>query len=82
MTDKQIIIKLNKDLLDIHFTEGQIKAFMREYNFNYIQSVLYLWFYNNVSISPKDLKTDTGRPMYREFAESVKDLFEVTNYDR
>ena len=79
MTDKQIIIKLNKHLLDIHFTEGQIKAFMKEYDFNYIQSVLYLWFFNNVSISPKDLKTESGRPMYRAFAESVADLFEVEN---
>lgn len=71
------VIKLNQELLNLHHSEGQIKAYMREYNFTYIQAVLYLWFYNNVSISPKDLKTDCGRPMYKQFAESVRELLVV-----
>ena len=70
-------IKINQELLSLHHSEGQIKAYMREYNFTYIQAVLYLWAFNNAHIHLEDFKTDCGRPMFKKFADCVKDLFEV-----
>lgn len=65
-----------KELVGKHFSEGQIKGFMNDLELSYTEAVLYLWFYNFVSICQKDLKTDNGRPMYLRFARSAANLIE------
>ena len=64
-------MKYNTKAIEKYFYEGQIKAFMEELGLSYFATLAYLYFYNFVSISPKDLKTDSGRPMYIEFAKGL-----------
>ena len=64
-------IELDTELIQKNFSDGQIQGFMRELNLTYFETVLYLWFYNHVSISTKERDTDNGRPMYIKFAKSA-----------
>lgn len=64
-------ITIDIDLISKHFSDGQIKGFMNDLELNYIEAVLYLWFFNNVSITSKERDTDCGRAMYIKFAKSV-----------
>lgn len=62
--------------IEAHFSEGQIKHYMKENNFSRLESLLYLWGFNNFSVhSPDDLK-DYGRPMYIKLARRLSKLFE------
>lgn len=67
-------LTIDNDLIQRHFSEGQIQGFMKDLNLTYFETVLYLWFFNNVSICLKDVKTDLGRPMYLEFAKGAGKL--------
>ena len=67
-------LEIDDSLIQKHFTDGQIKGFMRELNFDKIQTLMYLWFFNFVSIQLQDLRKDGGRGMYRKFAESVGEI--------
>lgn len=64
-------MKYNTKEIEKHFNERQIKSFMEELGLSYFSALAYLYFYNFVSISPKDLKTDNGQPMYKEFAKGL-----------
>lgn len=72
-------ITVDTNLIQEHFTEGQIKGFMRDLSLSYIEAVLYLWFYNNVSITNKERNTDSGRPMYIKFAKSAGKIIKEKN---
>jgi len=67
-------MKYNKEEIEKHFEEGQIKAFMNELNLTYFGALAYLYFFNFVSVSPQDLRTDCGRPMYIEFARGLEKM--------
>lgn len=71
---KKVKIELDTELIKGNFSEGQIKGFMRELNLTYFETVLYLWFFNNVSITNKERDSDAGRPMYIKFAKNVGKL--------
>ena len=58
------------------FTDGQVKNFMNEYNISELESCLYLYFFNNVSVHTDDQRKDCGRKMYLSFAKAVGKLFE------
>ena len=58
------------------FTDGQVKNFMNEYNISELESCLYLYLFNNVSVHTDDQRKDGGRKMYRSFAKSVSDLLQ------
>lgn len=61
------------------FSEGQVKHYMKENNFTELESILYLWGFNNFSVHyPDDLK-DLGRPMYRKLARKLSKLLEQSN---
>ena len=66
MAKKIFIIDTEK--VEKHFNKGQILAYSKELKISDIGALAYLYFYNFVSISLNDLKTNCGRPMYREFA--------------
>lgn len=68
-------IEIDDKLIQEHFSEGQIKGFMQDLELNYIETVLYLWFYNYCSISSKEIDIDNGRPMYIKFAKSAGRIF-------
>lgn len=67
----KIIKEIKKD-----FTDGQVKNFMNEYNISELESCLYLYFFNNVSVHTDDQRKDSGRKMYLSFAKAVGKLFE------
>ena len=66
-----MIIEIDDELIKKHFSDGQIKGYMNELNCDYIESFLYLWLFNYVSITPKERNTDMGRPMYRKIAKCI-----------
>lgn len=54
------------------YTEKQIAQFMTENNWTRECALLYLWFFNNVSVDWKeDVRKDMGRGMYRIYAEAI-----------
>lgn len=67
---------VDEDCLASPYSEGQIEHYSKENNFTRLQSILYLWAFNNFSVhSPDDLK-DLGRPMYRKLAKKLSNLLE------
>lgn len=72
--------KENKYILDettisCNFREEQIEHYMKEHNFTRLESLLYLWAFNNFSTNSKEVTTDLGRPMYRKLARKLANLF-------
>lgn len=63
------------------FSERQVKHYMKENKFTELETILYLWSFNNFSVHyPDDLK-DLGRPMYRKLAKKLAKLLEQINDD-
>lgn len=61
------------------FSEGQVKHYMKENNFTELESLLYLWSFNNFSTNVNEVTTDLGRPMYRKLAKKLAKLLENSN---
>lgn len=72
MAKKIFIIDTEK--VEKHFNKGQIKAYSNELEISQIAALAYLYFYNFVSITQNDLKKDSGRAMYREFAHGLNKM--------
>lgn len=67
---------VDDEVLAFSFSEGQIEHYSKENKFTRLESILYLWSFNNFSVhSPDDLK-DLGRPMYRKLAKKLANLLE------
>lgn len=66
--------KINKKIKEEY--KDKIKIFMNEYNFTELESLCYLYFFNNAHIRLKDFKDDFGRPMFIKFARCVGELLE------
>lgn len=70
---------INEEEISKYWEEERIQDFMQELNLSRLEAIIYLWSFNNISISKDDLK-DLGRPMYIKFATSISDLIkEQTN---
>lgn len=71
-------MKLQIDMEKIYkdFPDGKIKAFMKEYNLTELESVLYLYGFNYISISPDDRNKNCGREMYLKFAKGMARILE------
>lgn len=66
--------------IEKQFFPQQIEIWEKEFNGSRETALLYLWFFNNISVSWKKLKNDNGREMYRSFAEAISSkLLEVEN---
>ena len=59
-----------------HFSEFQIETTAKELGLTYKEAIFYLWFWNYVSISPKDREEKHGEEMYKKFAKSTINLLE------
>lgn len=62
-----------------HFSSEQVKHYMKENNFTELESLLYLWGFNNFSTNTDEVTTDLGRPMYRKLAKKLAKLLENNN---
>ena len=66
----QFVIKYRE--MAKEFEAGKIKAYEKELgNVPYIESLLYLWLFNNFSTCAKEVTEDCGRPMYRKLAKTL-----------
>lgn len=72
---------LSKDKINKHFNDGQIQAYMREFNLTEQESILYLYFFNNAHITLYDFKKDCGRPMFIKFAKTITNFIEEFKND-
>lgn len=72
MAKKIFIIDTEK--VEKDFSKEKILAYAKELSISDIAALAYLYFYNNVSVSLKDLKTDCGRPMYKAFAVGLNEM--------
>lgn len=73
---------LSKEKINKHFSDEKIQAYMRELGLTKLESILYLWFYNNAHIKLDDFKKDNGRPMFVRFAKSITDLIKECKKDK
>lgn len=48
-----------------------------EKEMSFVETIIYLWLFNNVSISATDRSKDSGRKMYEKFAKGMSKLLEV-----
>lgn len=71
-----MILEIDENELHKHWSEELIQEFMKEKGLNRLETILYLWGFNNWSISRMDLK-DAGRPMYIAAAKGTARLFKV-----
>lgn len=58
--------------------KDSIKTFMNEYNLTELESLCYLYFFNNAHIHLQDFKDNKGRPMFIKFAKCVGKILERT----
>lgn len=70
---KKIFI-IDTEKVEKHFSKGQILGYAKELEVSQIAALAYLYFFNNVSISLNDVKKDSGRGMYREFAQCLNKM--------
>ncbi len=66
--------KVNKEIKNEY--KDKIKIFMKEYNLTELESLCYLYFFNNAHIRLNDFKNDFGRPMFVKFAKCVGEILE------
>lgn len=63
---------INFDEIAKEYTEKQISSFMQEKDWSRECTLLYLWFFNNISVDYReDVVKDMGRGMYRKYAEAI-----------
>ena len=67
----EMIIEINEEQLYKHWNKDTIEKISSEKNMSFLETVIYLWLYNNVSISAKDRDIDFGRKMYEKFAKGI-----------
>ena len=63
-----------KNKLYRHFANEKVKEFMQGLKMTELETLLYLWFYNHVSITPADRSQNFGREMYKKFAQAIASL--------
>lgn len=66
-----MIIEIDEGQLYKHWNKGTIEKISSEKNMSFLETVIYLWLYNNVSISAADRSKDSGRQMYEKFAKGI-----------
>lgn len=75
MSHKKVI---DFEKLAKEYIPQQIEIIMQENKYTRECALLYLWFFNNISVNwSADVRKDAGRGMYRKFAEAIsKNLLE------
>ena len=71
-----MIIEINEEHLYKHWNKKTIEKISSEKNMSFLETVIYLWLYNNVSISAADRSKDSGRQMYEKFAKGIAKFLE------
>lgn len=70
--------KIDFEKIEKQFFPQQVELWEKNFNGDREAALLYLWFFNNVSVSWKAIQKDNGREMYRTFAVAVSSkLLEV-----
>lgn len=64
-----MIIEINEEQLYKYWNKETIEKISSERKMSFLETVIYLWLYNNVSISSADRSIDFGRKMYEKFAK-------------
>lgn len=76
-----MIITIDESKIYQHWNKGKIEELSKEKGLTFLETILYLWLYNNVSISAADRSKDSGRQMYEKFAKGVAKLLEEETKD-
>lgn len=71
-----MLFEIDEEKVFEHWTEARIEGYAKEMNMTYLEAMLYLWFFNNVSVSCDDQAKDLGREMYRKFARGTARFLE------
>lgn len=71
-----MILEIDEIELKKHWSDKVIQEFMKEKGLSRLETILYLWGYNNWSVGRQDLR-DSGRPMYIAAAKGTAKLFKV-----
>lgn len=71
-----MLFEIDEEKVFEHWTEARIEGYAKEFNMTYLEAMLYLWFFNNVSVSTDDQRKDLGREMYRKFAKGTARFLE------
>lgn len=72
---------LDDEKISCDFCNGQIEHYKKENNLTELETLLYLWAFNNFSVHYPDDLEDLGRPMYRKLAKKLAKLLEQSNDD-
>lgn len=71
-----MLINIDEEKVFEHFSEDKIEEYMEKNDMSYLESMLYLWLFNNVSVSIDDQRKNCGREMYKKFANGVTKFLE------
>lgn len=69
-----MIIKIDDMKVFRHWKKEKIEEIAAEKEMSQLEAIVYLWFYNYVSISEVDRSKDSGRRMYIKFAKCFGEL--------
>ena len=71
-----MIVKIDENKVFQHWKKEKIEEISKEKGLTFLETILYLWLYNNVSISAADRSKDSGRQMYEKFAKGIAKFLE------
>lgn len=71
-----MLVEIDEKKVFEHWTEARIEGYAKELNMTYLEAMLYLWFFNFVSVSTDDQRKDSGREMYKKFARGTARFLE------
>lgn len=72
-----MIIKIDEEKIYQYWGKEKIENIAKEREWSFFETIMYLYFFNNVGISEKDRSKDCGRKMYEKFAKATTEFLGV-----
>lgn len=72
-----MIIKIDEEKIYQHWSKEKIEKISKERGLSFFETIMYLYFFNNVGILGTDLSKNCGRKMYEKFAKATTEFLGV-----
>ena len=72
-----MIIKIDEEKIYQHWSKEKIEEISKERGLGFFETIMYLYFFNNVGISETDRNKNFGKKMYEKFAKATTEFLGV-----
>lgn len=66
-----MIIKIDEEKIYKNWSKEKIENISKERGLSFFETIMYLYFFNNVGISETDRSKNFGKKMYEKFAKAT-----------